>query len=211
MGIIRQGILGGFSGRVGNVVGSSWKGIAYMKSLPLSVANPRTAGQVAQRTMFGSAAIIGSIMLAAIVKPLWDRFAQRMSGFNAFVKRNTNAYDAQGNFVPANFVQSNGNMLATKQDGSTVGATNIEIDFVTDITDRFQMPTDIPFASVLNANTGEVLAMGSEAGTTRADGSITIPWLQEKPAADTPILISLSFLRADGTIVSDSSSVQGVV
>ena len=31
MGTIKQGILGGFSGKVGTVVGSSWKGISYMR------------------------------------------------------------------------------------------------------------------------------------------------------------------------------------
>jgi hypothetical protein len=34
MGIIKQGILGGFSGKVGNVVGGTWKGIDYMRVLP---------------------------------------------------------------------------------------------------------------------------------------------------------------------------------
>ncbi len=40
MGIIKRGILGGFSNKVANVVGSSWKGINTMRALPLSVANP---------------------------------------------------------------------------------------------------------------------------------------------------------------------------
>jgi len=52
MGTIKQGILGGFSGKVGNVVGASWKGIDYIRSLPSSVSNPRTPGQVTQRTKF---------------------------------------------------------------------------------------------------------------------------------------------------------------
>ena len=37
MGKIKQGILGGFRGTVGTVVGSSWNGIAYMKGKPQSV------------------------------------------------------------------------------------------------------------------------------------------------------------------------------
>ena len=32
MGTITKGILGGFSGKVGSVVGGSWKGIDYMRS-----------------------------------------------------------------------------------------------------------------------------------------------------------------------------------
>ena len=52
MGIIKKGILGGFSGKVGNVVGASWKGIDYIRSLPSTVRNPRTPRQVKQRTKF---------------------------------------------------------------------------------------------------------------------------------------------------------------
>ena len=46
MGKIRQGIIGGFSGKVGNVVGAAWKGISYMRILPVSVANPKTDAQL---------------------------------------------------------------------------------------------------------------------------------------------------------------------
>ena len=52
MGKIKQGILGGFRGTVGTVVGSSWNGIAYMKGKPQSVKNPKTAAQLQQRAYF---------------------------------------------------------------------------------------------------------------------------------------------------------------
>ena len=42
MGTISKGILGGFSGKVGTVIGGNWKGIDYMRSIPASVSNPRT-------------------------------------------------------------------------------------------------------------------------------------------------------------------------
>ena len=52
MGTIKQGILGGFSGKVGIVIGSSWKGISYMRGQAQHVKNPRSAGQVNQRSKF---------------------------------------------------------------------------------------------------------------------------------------------------------------
>ena len=52
MGKIGQGILGGLSGKVGNIIGGSWKGIDYIRIKPTSVANPRTEGQVNQRNKF---------------------------------------------------------------------------------------------------------------------------------------------------------------
>lgn len=52
MGKISQGILGGLSGKVGNVIGGNWKGIDYLRIKPSEVANPRTEGQVNQRNKF---------------------------------------------------------------------------------------------------------------------------------------------------------------
>lgn len=54
MGKIGQGILGGLSGKVGNIIGASWKGINYIRIKPVSVANPRTVGQVNQRNKFSA-------------------------------------------------------------------------------------------------------------------------------------------------------------
>lgn len=53
MGTIKQGILGGFRGRVGNVIGSTWKGQDVMKIKPASVFNPNTERQQLQRAKFG--------------------------------------------------------------------------------------------------------------------------------------------------------------
>ena len=55
MGIIKQGILGGFNGTVGTVIGSSWKGLAYMRGKAQNIKNPRTEKQMAQRIKFATA------------------------------------------------------------------------------------------------------------------------------------------------------------
>ncbi|MDR0422036.1 MAG: DUF6266 family protein [Proteiniphilum sp.] len=52
MGTIKKGILGGFSGKVGTVVGGSGQGRRALRSLPQHGNNPRTEGQVSQRTKF---------------------------------------------------------------------------------------------------------------------------------------------------------------
>ena len=52
MGKIKQGILGGFRGKVGTVIGASWNGIAYMRGLAQSHKNPKTAAQLQQRAFF---------------------------------------------------------------------------------------------------------------------------------------------------------------
>ena len=52
MGKIKQGILGGFRGKVGTVIGASWNGISYMRGLAQSHKNPKTAAQMQQRAFF---------------------------------------------------------------------------------------------------------------------------------------------------------------
>ena len=52
MGKINQGILGGVSGQVGNVIGGTWKGIDYLRIKPSSVANPRTEGKLTNAQSF---------------------------------------------------------------------------------------------------------------------------------------------------------------
>jgi hypothetical protein len=53
MATTRHGILGAFNGRVGNVIGSNWRGRNVIRIRPASVSNPRTELQMAQRSRFG--------------------------------------------------------------------------------------------------------------------------------------------------------------
>ncbi|MDK2788577.1 MAG: hypothetical protein PWP07_1822, partial [Epulopiscium sp.] len=43
MARIKKGILGGVSGRLGNVIGGSWKGVDYLRSLPSGGRKDATA------------------------------------------------------------------------------------------------------------------------------------------------------------------------
>src|SRR4051812_19667131 len=108
--VIKRGILGGFSNKIGNIVGSSWKGIAVMKSLPLSVANPKTAKQIVARDRFSFLSQLGSQLLTTIVKPLNDRFAQYESGFNKFVQQSKDAIASDGSFVANQIILSTGKL-----------------------------------------------------------------------------------------------------
>lgn len=55
MGQFRKGILGGFSGKVGNIIGSTWKGITYMRSLSEIRHRKASEKQVIQRSKFAYA------------------------------------------------------------------------------------------------------------------------------------------------------------
>src|SRR5574344_878183 len=82
MGTIKQGILGGFSGKVVTVVGGSWKGISYMRGRAQSVKNPRTEAQMEQRSKFA--------LTLSFLKPItsylrvgYKTYANKQTEFNA--------------------------------------------------------------------------------------------------------------------------------
>ncbi len=52
MGTIKQGVNGGFSGKAGSVIGSSWKGIDYIKGRPKISSKPPTLRQLEQQAKF---------------------------------------------------------------------------------------------------------------------------------------------------------------
>ncbi len=52
MAKFKNGILGGFNGKVGNIVGSSWKGITYMRAKPGKSNKKASEKQIKQRAKF---------------------------------------------------------------------------------------------------------------------------------------------------------------
>ena len=52
MGTIKTGILGGFNGTVGTVVGSNWKGISTMRARPKGRKGSFSPAQLQQQARF---------------------------------------------------------------------------------------------------------------------------------------------------------------
>lgn len=130
MAIIKQGILGGFTGKVAGVVGTSWKGRAVMKGRPQSVSNPKTDAQVEQRGKFSAIAELAASILTTFVQPVENPISGNISGYNRFVKDNKTAFDALGKIVVGNFKCGGGKLPFVSNfngyavmDGSEVSAT----------------------------------------------------------------------------------------
>jgi hypothetical protein len=87
MGTIKKGIIGGFAGKVGPVIGSSWKGIPYLKARPEKVANPRTAGQLDHRARLTTTVHFLSPM-KELLRAGFCEMAIRMTEFNAAMSYN---------------------------------------------------------------------------------------------------------------------------
>lgn len=203
MALLKQGILGGISGSIGNVTGGSWKGKAYIRTKPLSVANPNTAAQVGQRTKFSVIQSIASILLVAIIKPLWDRFAQGVSGYNNFIKQNIGAVSSLGVVTFANLRTSIGSLTPIVDLALTIPEADARIELTW--TDNTGTGTagelDAIFVAAYNVDQDEwVMDSGS---VTRSTGvlNVTIPatWV-----VGDVVHVYVSARRADGTLVSNS-------
>jgi len=92
MGKIKKGILGGFRGTVGTVIGAKWKSIDYMRSRPTSVRNPRTQPQTTQRTKF-KAALDFVRLLGEFVNIAYGKATAKMTAHNAAMR------DILSNFI----------------------------------------------------------------------------------------------------------------
>ncbi len=98
MGKYNQGILGPFTGKVGSIVGSSWKGVNYIKSLP-GPNSSNTEAQQKQRSRFKSVVSLASSLMSSLIRPVWNLVSGKMTGYNLFVKTNMPAFDESGTLV----------------------------------------------------------------------------------------------------------------
>lgn len=212
MAKIKQGILGGFSGKVANVVGTSWKGRAVMKSQPLSVANPRTTGQVEQRTKFSKIAELASKVLTTFVQPVENPISGDVSGYNKFVKDNKKAFAATGIITRADFMCGGGKLpnieVATK--AGSVANQNITLTWNNPESLSPLRLTDKMYAAAFKR---DGLFLGVASGTaTRNDGTLTIDCANAEAAmvSTDSIFILIACVSADGRDVSVLTSSTGL-
>lgn len=202
MAKIKQGVFGAVQGKIGNLVGSSYKGIPVLKAKAASVSNPQTAGQVAQRDSMTSAVIYAKLFLSIWIKPLFDRFAVKMSGYNLWVKNNIANFDADGIIVPGNLVMSVGNMTATAINTAVLDedAHTAVVTWTTDTT-GFHLATDIAYIMLFNGS-NESVASSAIVVRSTATATVTIP--SDWQETDT-VHVWLAFKRANGLYISLAS------
>ena len=206
MGIIKQGILGGFTGKVGSVVGTSWKGRAVMKAMPLSVANPRTSGQVAQRTAFSECVDFARQLVGGAILALDNPFSGNISGYNRFVSRNTENFPIGEAAGFENVKMSQGALGAVGIDTIstiTAGDDQITVDF-NSINSAYNLDTDVIFGVAYSTTRKKFLSTGNAMGA-RVVGSGVLN-LDEEVVEGEVICVWISALRQDGKYVSNSDA-----
>lgn len=160
MGKIKRGILGGFQGKVANVIGQGWKGIDVMRSMPISVANPRTPAQTANRTKFSDLVEVSKAIGSAYLRKTFDKQAIRKTTFNAFVAANMKAQDTYPTWKKKAFVLAGEYADAAgynfnPQTNLPTGTVTIDFDSVTNAYGFID--TDKVSACIINVDSSNTL------------------------------------------------------
>jgi len=193
MGKIKQGILGGFKGKVGTVIGASWNGIAYMRGLAQSVKNPKTAAQLTQRAFFKEVQDLVGQLSDEQLAFLFPNSVKGMSRRNLLTKQ-LSAYPLEteeGRHADLADIISLGNAPTADLPDVTVTADNVEdtdvlkMQWDTDNDWRNQHAEEYPTIFVANVTQKKIFLINSTT-TVGASGEagFTVPLAAYGEASD---------------------------
>lgn len=175
MATLYQGILGGFSGKVGTVVGAIWKGIAVIRGYNPNVTNPNSPAQLEQRAKFR--------LIVAFLHPLvsflrvgFQYATDKTTAFNEAMKANfkvaiTGSYPAFDiDYNKAILAKGN---LAPALNPTAVSAVAGKVDLTwDDNSGEGGLATDTAMIVVYSPLSGK--AISTTTGPARSSGAATI-------------------------------------
>ncbi len=203
MATIINGLMGGISGRIGNVVGVARNGSFYLRSRPARVKNPRTKEQTAQRSRFS----VTMAFLKTCAPLLRVGFRSEALGMKS-------AFNAAMSY----------NMQHAVEDGQW----GLEIDFPNVLVSKGTLPTSpMVYAAIVN---GELCVRWDDSPEKKAGSNDEVVMLAYNPARqraiydlhagkrkhnesslllpsqwqDDAVETYISFMSADASRVSDS-------
>lgn len=203
MGTIKQGILGGFSGKVGTVIGGSWKGIQYMRSLATNVKNPRTEKQMSQRSKF---AITLEFLkpITPYVRVGFKNYANKQTAFNAGMSYNV-ANAISGDYPDFSFdfskaLVSRGSLTPAENGAVAVTTEKVTITWNDNSLIGNASATDLAMPLIINSDKGEAVFSTASAPRSAATTELNIPadWIGDNVHA------YLAFASEDGKNISNS-------
>lgn len=203
MATMNQGLLGGFSGKVGAVVGGTWKSIHYMRSLAASIHNPNTEKQRFQRGKFRVVVNFVKTM-APFIRVGYRGYEQRKTAFNAaisYLMRHAVKEGPDGAVLDYKRVRvSQGSLTAAEGAAATVADGKVLLTWTDNSGVGDAKGTDVVLALAFNKARGAAV-YALHAGV-RAGGRAELPL----PAGwgDEPLAVYLGFRSADGEEVSNS-------
>lgn len=202
--IITAGIMSTVKGKVGGIVGSTWKGINTLREYKIP-ANPQSAGQVLQRNRFATIQSFASQLLSTIITTYWNPFAIKMSGYNYFIQQNIAALAPTTYYLTTSNVMSKGSLEPVKTVAGTLSGGVVTITWDKQIIGNGSL-TDNILLVVVNK---ETFATYVEDGTdTRDDETGNVTVTGETDA--TKLICFVSCYKGTGSsfVVSNSESAQ---
>lgn len=203
MGKMIQGLLGGFSGKVGPVVGCRWKNIYYIRSRAARVSNPNTERQQCQRGKFRTAVNFLKTILP-FIQVGYRNYEQGKSAYNAAISYLMHhAFAGNGQEAVLDFEKvriSQGSL--TPASGASVGRMggNMLVSWSNNTAEGDAAADDVAMLLVYNRTRGE--AIWQLSAGSRSDGrcSLRLPlgWESDELA------VYLAFRSADGQRISNS-------
>lgn len=203
MGKISQGILGGFSGKVGTVIGSTWKSVHYMRAIATSVKDSRTEKQLIQRSKF-----LASINFLKTVTPFvrigYRNYAYRQSEFNAAMSYMLKyAVTGDGEQATIDFdktLLAQGSLTTATDAAVQVEAGKATFTWTDNSNTGNAVATDKVMVLAYNKDKQETVY--NTAAATRADGTAEL--VLPASWADNALAVYLAFYSEDGQRVSNS-------
>lgn len=203
MGTIKQGILGGFSGKVGTVIGGSWKGISYMRSQAQSIKNPRTEAQMSQRTKF-TLALSFLKPMTNLLRTGFKLYAKKQTAFNAAMSY-TLANAISGDYPDyelhfANALVSRGTLTTAANGATSSAGGSITVTWDDNSGVGTAKATDKALIAILNTDKDEAVTVS--AGETRTIGTQTVAVPADWVGED--VQVYLGFISEDSKEVANS-------
>ncbi|MBF6597207.1 MAG: hypothetical protein ITF98_03175 [Fermentimonas sp.] len=206
MARLKTGINGDLTGKVGTVVGAKWRDIYYIRSLPTKKNNPRTKGQVRQRSKLSVTMEFLKSITPYIRIGYKEYSTGRLTAFNAATSYNIkNATTENNNKIELDFSK----VLVTR--GSLITAPDIKSEIV-----NGQLHFSWDTALKENARSNDLVMLLAYSQTKKeaiynicvAQRSHSTAQMRLPSAWHEDIIHSyISFRSADGELVSDSITI----
>nr|WP_068890703.1 DUF6266 family protein [Pedobacter panaciterrae] len=208
MGRFLKGILGGFSGKVGNVVGACIRGVDYMRSLPRKSTKPPTEAQLKQRTTFG---LVVTFLrpITALINVGYQSYKGKETPMNAATsyhleKAVMGVYPNLSINYPKVLI-SKGTLLrvANAEVVTAAGTSEIEFNWTNNAAVGSTNGTDKATFMVYSDQMDEYVVLSSAVPRSAETFALVVPL----DFIGQEVHCWMSFVRADGKQVSDSKYV----
>ena len=209
MGTVKKGILGDFSGKVGMVVGSNWKGISYIRSLPKKVKDPRTLPQRSHRAKFAFTIHFLQPM-TDFLRTGWKLYAQRQSPFNAAVSY-TFAKAIAGEYPdyeidPNKVLVSRGTLTSVANATVKFNDRNIQFQWEDNTGQGSAKATDKALIAIINLAKNQAVTITAGAARLDCVQNVNVPaeWIGDEVHA------YMGFISENGKEVANSVYLGGI-